>query len=59
MTDDGYDPQEDMRRSLRACYEAIRARVAAGGQGWAGMPQKERAAPPAPPSPENRTSGDL
>lgn len=30
-----YDAQDDMTRSLDACYAAVRQRVADGGEGWA------------------------
>jgi len=32
--DESYDAADDFARSLDACYAAIRARVAAGGEGW-------------------------
>jgi len=32
--DDPYDAAVDFARSLDACYAEIRARVAAGGEGW-------------------------
>lgn len=31
---DGYDPHDDFDRSINACYQAIRERVAAGGPAW-------------------------
>jgi hypothetical protein len=33
---DDYDPEKDLRASIEFAYEAIRARVAAGGKGWRG-----------------------
>jgi hypothetical protein len=33
-----YDPEADLRVSIEFAYEAIRARVAAGGKGWGGYP---------------------
>jgi hypothetical protein len=59
MTGEGYDPQKDLMRGLAACYRAIRERRAAGGPGWAPGAPKEKGGTEAPPSPENRTSGDL
>lgn len=35
---DDYDAAADMRASVEFAYEAIRARVAAGGPGWGGYP---------------------
>jgi N6-adenosine-specific RNA methylase IME4 len=32
--DDDYDAADDFSKSIDACYEAIRARRAAGGPGW-------------------------
>jgi hypothetical protein len=32
--DESYDAADDFGRSLDACYAAVRARVAAGGEGW-------------------------
>jgi hypothetical protein len=32
--DSEYRPREDFAKSLDTCYEAIKARVAAGGKGW-------------------------
>jgi hypothetical protein len=29
-----YDANHDMNASLDACYQAVRERVAAGGEGW-------------------------
>jgi hypothetical protein len=29
-----YDADDDINKSLKACYDAIRARKAAGGPGW-------------------------
>jgi hypothetical protein len=29
-----YDAADDFSRSLDACYAVIRARIAAGGEGW-------------------------
>ena len=29
-----YDADDDMRRSLKDCYRAVRERVAAGGERW-------------------------
>jgi hypothetical protein len=29
-----YQPRDDFNKSILACYEAIRNRVAAGGPGW-------------------------
>lgn len=37
MSDD-YDPRDDMNKSVDACYEAIRKRVAAGGPAWTSPP---------------------
>jgi hypothetical protein len=36
--DDGYDPTDDLRKSIEFAYTAIRERVAAGGKGWSGWP---------------------
>jgi len=32
--DEPYDAAADFSRSLDACYAVIRARIAAGGEGW-------------------------
>jgi hypothetical protein len=34
---DGYDPDDDLRKSIEFAYAAIRERVAAGGRGWRGF----------------------
>jgi hypothetical protein len=33
-TDDGYDPADDVAKSIEEAYRAIRERIANGGRGW-------------------------
>ena len=48
---DEYDSADDLRKSIKACFEAVKQRVAQGGPGWNEYPREKEHEP-------ERRSGD-
>ena len=39
---DEYDSADDLRKSIKACFDAVKERVANGEKGWGGWPPERK-----------------